>query len=111
MPRLSQAEIRNNAIAFVHEWKDETSERSESQTFWNEFFQVFGLRRRDVAVFEKSVQRPAAKFGKIDLFWKGVVLAEHKLAGEKTDNRADSESGTPAAESASRSGANGSRSG
>lgn len=54
MPRLSQAEIRNNAIAFVHEWKDETSERSESQTFWNEFFQVFGLRRGDVAVFEKS---------------------------------------------------------
>jgi hypothetical protein len=85
MPRLSQAEIRNNAIAFVHEWKDETSERAESQTFWNEFFQVFGLRRRDVAVFEKSVQRPAGKFGKIDLFWKGIVLAEHKSAGENLD--------------------------
>ncbi len=94
MPRLSQAEIRNNAIAFVHEWKDETSERAESQTFWNEFFQVFGLRRRDVAVFEKSVQRPAGKFGKIDLFWKGVVLAEHKSAGENLDKAASRPDGT-----------------
>jgi hypothetical protein len=85
MPRLSQAEIRNNAIAFVHEWKDETSERAESQTFWNEFFQVFGLRRRDVAVYEKAVQRADNKFGKIDVFWKGVVLAEHKSAGQDLD--------------------------
>lgn len=85
MPRLSQAEIRNNAIAFAHDWKDETSERAESQTFWNEFFQVFGLRRRDVAVFEKAVQRPQGKFGKIDVFWKGIVLAEHKSAGENLD--------------------------
>lgn len=85
MPRLSQAEIRNNAIAFVHDWKDETSERAESQTFWNEFFQVFGLRRRDVAVYEKAVQRPDGKFGKIDLFWKGVVLVEHKSAGQDLD--------------------------
>ena len=91
MPRLSQAEIRNNAIAFVHESKDETSERAESQTFWNEFFQVFGLRRRDVAVFEKSVQRPAGKFGKIDLFWKGVSRrAQVKFHGQdlaRTFNR------------------------
>lgn len=85
MPRLSQVEIKNNALAFVHEWKDETSERAESQTFWNEFFQVFGLRRRDVAVFEKAVPRSQGKFGKIDLFWKGVVLAEHKSAGQDLD--------------------------
>lgn len=85
MPRLSQAEIRNNAIAFVHEWKGETRESAESQTFWNEFFEVFGVKRRSVAVFERAVKRSSGKFGKIDLFWKGVVLAEHKSAGENLD--------------------------
>jgi len=85
MPRLSQAEIKNNALAFVHDWKDETNERAESQTFWNEFFQIFGLRRRDVAVYEKAVQRAPGKWGKIDLFWRRVVLVEHKSAGENLD--------------------------
>ncbi len=88
MPRLSQAEIRNNAITFVHDWEDETNERAESQTFWNEFFEVFGVKRRSVAVFERAVQRSPGKFGKIDLFWKNVVLVEHKSAGENLDKAA-----------------------
>lgn len=85
MPRLSQAEIRNNAIGFVHEWKDETSERAESQTFWNEFFEVFGLKRRHVAIYEKAVKKSSGNFGKIDLFWKTVLLAEHKSRGQNLD--------------------------
>jgi hypothetical protein len=35
--RLSFAEIRQRAIQFGHDWKDETSERAEAQTFWNEY--------------------------------------------------------------------------
>ncbi len=41
-----------------------------------------------MAVFERAVRRPAGKFGKIDLFWKGIVLAEHKSAGENLDKAA-----------------------
>lgn len=85
MPRLSQAEIRNNAIAFVHEWKDESRERAESQTFWNEFLQIFGIKRRQVAIFERAVQKNNKNTGAIDLFWRGVLLVEHKSRGQNFD--------------------------
>lgn len=85
MPRLSQSEIRNNAIAFVHEWRDETRERAESQTFWNEFLQIFGIKRRQVAIFEKAVKKNNQNTGAIDLFWRGVLLVEHKSLGANFD--------------------------
>jgi hypothetical protein len=85
MPRLSQAEIRNNAIAFVHEWKDESSESAEKQSFWNEFFEVFGVKRRHVAVYERAVKNASGNFGKIDLFWRTVLLVEHKSRGQSLD--------------------------
>ncbi len=54
MPRLSQAEIRNNAIAFVHEWKDEASERAESasrrpQSTLERLLKQSGTKTRDSA--------------------------------------------------------------
>lgn len=86
---LSWNEIRDRALAFSREWKDAASERAESQTFWNEFFRVFGVDRRRVAVFEKQVRLTRAgeklKTGRIDAFWKGVLLVEHKSAGEDLD--------------------------
>ena len=68
MPKLTQSEIRNNAIAFVHEWKDEIRERAEAQTFWNEFFNIFGVVRKRVATFEKAVKKTNKNTGSIDLF-------------------------------------------
>jgi hypothetical protein len=85
MPRLTQQEIRNNAVAFVHEWKGESRERAESQTFWNEFLSIFGVKRRQVAVFEKAVKKNNQNTGAIDLFWKGVLLAEQKSLGKSLD--------------------------
>ena len=79
---LSWNEIRNNAIGFSREWEDATSEKSEAQTFWNEFFKIFGLKRRLVATFEASVKNLKGSYGYIDLFWPGMLLAEHKSAGE-----------------------------
>ena len=40
---LTINEIKNRAIKFAGEWKSDSSERAEAQTFWNEFFEVFGL--------------------------------------------------------------------
>ena len=40
---LSLNEIRDRARAFAKEWAEETSERAEAQSFWNEFFNVFGV--------------------------------------------------------------------
>lgn len=81
---LPWTEIRDKAIAFSRDWQDAESERAEAQTFWNKFFEVFGIHRRRVAVFEKQVDLSRAKRklkgGRIDAFWKGVLLIEHKSA-------------------------------
>ena len=79
---LSWNEIRHRAIAFSNEWTGVTSERAEKQTFWNEFFSVFGIRRRVVASFEEPVKKISGEYGYIDLFWPGVVLVEHKSFGK-----------------------------
>ncbi len=79
---LSWNEIRHNAIRFAKEAKHYTSESADKQTFWNDFFGVFGLPRKTVASFEVPVLKTSGNFGKIDLLWKGVLLVEHKSAGE-----------------------------
>jgi len=79
--RLSWNEIRARAAAFAAEWKDARYERGETQSFYNEFFEVFGVRRRQVATFEEPVKKLGDRQGFIDLFWKGVLLVEHKSAG------------------------------
>jgi hypothetical protein len=79
---LSWNEIRHRAIAFSKEWSDVKSERAEKQTFWNEFFDVFGIRRRAVASFEEPVKKISGEYGYIDLFWPGRVLVEHKSSGK-----------------------------
>jgi len=85
MPTLNWNEIRTRAAAFAKDWANEDSERAEAQSFWNEFFEVFGVKRRRVAVFEKqAVKLPnggKTAHGRIDLFWPGTLLAEHKSAG------------------------------
>ena len=85
MPSLSWPEIRNRATQFAKDWHGVTSERAEAQTFWNEFFEVFGVKRRRVAVYEKQVQKLPGKGktenGRIDVFWPATMLAEHKSAG------------------------------
>src|SRR5207302_2660032 len=79
--RLSWPEIRARAAKFAEEWKDAHYERGESQTFYNEFFEVFGMTRRRVASFEEPVRLLGEKRGFVDLFWKGVLLVEQKSAG------------------------------
>ncbi|AKE64471.1 Type II restriction enzyme, methylase subunit YeeA [Microcystis aeruginosa NIES-2549] len=79
---LSWNEIKNRAIAFQKEWQGETSEKAESQSFWNEFFHVFGISRRRVASFEQPIKKADNKQGFIDLLWKGTILVEHKSKGK-----------------------------
>jgi hypothetical protein len=79
---ISWNEIRHNAIKFSRDWAGVKSERAEKQTFWNEFFQVFGLKRRVVASFEEPVKKISGEYGYIDLFWPGILLVEHKSAGQ-----------------------------
>ena len=79
--RLSWNEIRARAADFAREWADAAYEKGETQSFYNEFFEIFGKRRRDVARYEERVQRLDNTSGFIDLFWPGVLLVEQKSAG------------------------------
>ena len=82
MPQdLTLNEIRANALAFSTEWKGETSESAEKQSFWNDFFSVFGIHRRRYAAYEVPVKLGDGHHGRIDVFWPGVLLIEHKAAG------------------------------
>lgn len=82
MPHLSWNEVRDRAIRFSREWSRATSERSDKQTFWNEFFDVFGIRRASVASFEANVRNLHGNTSAIDLLWRGKLLVEHKSLGE-----------------------------
>ncbi len=82
---LNWNEIRSRAIVFGREWKDETRENAEAQSFWNEFFHVFGKKRRHVAAFEAPVKGISGGSDRIDLLWPGVLIAEHKSRGKPLD--------------------------
>ncbi|MXY16392.1 MAG: class I SAM-dependent DNA methyltransferase [Acidobacteria bacterium] len=79
--RLSWNEVRARAAAFADEWRDAAYERGETQSFYNEFFEVFGVRRRTVARYEAHVAKLDDRSGFIDLFWPGVLIVEQKSAG------------------------------
>ena len=78
---LSWNEIKDRALAFSREWAGESRERAEKDSFWNDFFSVFGISRRRVATFEEPVKKLGKAQGFIDLFWKGTLLVEHKSRG------------------------------
>ena len=79
--RLSWNEVRARAASFADEWRDAAYEKGETQSFYNEFFEIFGVRRRTVARYEAHVQKLDNQSGFIDLFWPGVLIVEQKSAG------------------------------
>ena len=79
--RLDWNDIRARAAKFADEWKDAHYEKGDTQTFYNEFFELFGVTRRRVASFEYGVDLPEGRRGFLDLFWKGKLLIEQKSKG------------------------------
>src|SRR6201993_1164857 len=79
--RLSWNEIRARAARFTEEWAGAKYEKGETQSFYNDFFDIFDVKRRKVASFEEPVKKLGGKRGFLDLFWKGVLLVEQKSAG------------------------------
>jgi len=82
---ISWNEIKDRALKFTQEWEGETRERAEKDSFWNDFFHVFGISRRRLATFEEPVKKLNNHQGFIDLFWKGTLLVEHKSKGKDLD--------------------------
>jgi hypothetical protein len=79
---ISWNEIRSNALAFSKEWAGESREHAEAKSFWDDFFKVFGHKRRQIASFEEPVKNLKGHYSFIDLFWKGMLIAEHKSLGK-----------------------------
>jgi hypothetical protein len=85
---LSWNEIKARAIFFSKEWEGESSEGAEAKSFWDAFFECFGVHRRRIASFEVPIRREDGSGGFIDLLWKGILLVEHKSLGKDLDRAA-----------------------
>ena len=83
--RLSMNEVRANAAKFAKDWAGARSEKSETQTFYNDFFEIFGVKRRRVAFYEEKVKRLDNTSGFIDLFWPKMLLVEQKSFGRSLE--------------------------
>jgi hypothetical protein len=82
---LSWNEIRDHALRFSREWADESSEDAQAKSFWDAFFNVFGVTRRRLASFEQPVKKVDGKGGSIDLLWKGILLVEYRSRSRDID--------------------------
>jgi hypothetical protein len=83
--RLGWDEIKRRAKAFSEDWKNARYEKGETQTFYNEFFEIFGIKRKQVAIYEQRVKLLKQKHGFIDLFWPGTLLVEQKSSNLDLD--------------------------
>jgi hypothetical protein len=82
---LSWNEIKERAVAFSKEWAGTSNEEADAKPFLEAFFNVFGITRKRVALFEHRVKKLNATDGYIDLIWKGVILVEMKSLGKNLD--------------------------
>ncbi len=79
---ISRREIRTRATKFAKQWAQATDEEADAKPFWYEFFHVFGIRARTVGSYEVHVRKLDDALGKIDYFWPGMLLIEHKSRGK-----------------------------
>lgn len=86
---LSWKEIEERALRFSGKWKDAKDEVSESQSFLNDFFEVFGIDRKRTATFEFRVPIDGYRSGYIDMLWKGLILVEMKSKGKSLNKAFD----------------------
>ena len=84
--RSSWNEIRVRASNFASRWLGQDYEKSQTQSFYQEFFGIFDISFRKVGSFEQQVNLLSGKTGYIDLFWKGNLLVEQKSAGKSLVN-------------------------
>ncbi len=78
--RLGWDEIKRRAKAFSDDWADAHYEKGETQPFYEQFFLIFGVKRKQVATYEQRVKLLSGKHGFMDLFWPKTLLIEQKSA-------------------------------
>jgi len=91
---LTWNEIRLRASQFSEDWKDKSKtaiEKSDAYDFMTDFFNVFGVSRKRVAILESRINigtekdlfggNKSGKKGYMDLFYKGNIIIEMKSPG------------------------------
>ena len=80
---LSPNELRARAADFAATHAHFADEMRDTHTFWNDFFyNIFGVKRERVAIYERSVDKLKGARGRIDLFWPGELIIEQKSLGK-----------------------------
>jgi type I restriction-modification system DNA methylase subunit len=86
----STVELSQSAAKqFAEKWKFAKSEKSDAESFWNDFFRnLCAVEDTKLAGIEFQYEVRNSNKGTpnyIDVFWKNVALIEHKSAGENLD--------------------------
>lgn len=79
--RLGWDEIKRRAKRFSDEWHDAKYEKQHTHSFYNAFFEIFGIKTKQVVIYEQRVELLNEAHGYIDLFWPGTLLVEQKSSG------------------------------
>ena len=91
MPKnLTQPSLSFHAAKeFVEKWKFAESEKSDAESFWNDFFRnLCAVDDTKIAGIEFQYEVKNSIKGTpnyIDVFWKNVAIFEHKSRGEDLD--------------------------
>lgn len=75
-------ELKRRALDFSRDHESDADEKSQAQTFWRDFFAIFGLTPQRIGVFEARAKTLRDTVGFIDFFWPGTLLIEHKSRGK-----------------------------
>jgi len=80
---------RDVAREFAIKWQGAKDERSEAESFWNDFFRrLCGIDDTKLAGIEFQYAVTSSTSGNknwIDVYWKNVAIIEHKSRGEDLD--------------------------
>lgn len=82
---FTPAELKRRALDFSREHANDNDEKSQAQTFWRDFFAIFGLSPQRIGTFEARAKTLRGTVGFIDFFWPGTLLVEHKSLGKDLD--------------------------
>lgn len=74
-------EVRQKALQFTKNFEGAKYEKGEAQTFWGQFFEIFGVSPRLYRTFFEN----HTEGGFIDALWPKVVAVEHKSLGKDLD--------------------------
>lgn len=88
--KLSQLSLSHQAAKqFAEKWKFATSEKSDAESFWNDFFRnLCAVDDTKIAGIEFQYEVRNSLKGTpnyIDVYWKNVAIFEHKSRGEDLD--------------------------